>query len=69
MDTNAYLGVVGNKLVGTRPLIGSLDNYNRLCLEQLRELWSRYGNLAEVRNGISPHFIPRHPPPPLVPDI
>lgn len=26
MDTNAYLGVVGNKLVGTKPLIGKFAN-------------------------------------------
>jgi alpha-L-fucosidase len=48
MDTNAYLGVVGNKLVGTKPLIGTLEVYNKLCLAQLQELWSRYGDLAEV---------------------
>lgn len=48
MDTNAYLGVVGNRLVGTKPLIGTLDAYNRLCLAQLQELWSNYGDLAEV---------------------
>jgi alpha-L-fucosidase len=48
MDTNAYLGVVNNKLVGKRPLIGTLDAYNKLCLEQLHELWAQYGTLAEV---------------------
>ena len=48
MDTNAYLGVVGNQLVGTQPLIGTLDAYNKLCLAQLQELWSNYGDLAEV---------------------
>jgi hypothetical protein len=48
MDTNAYLGVVNNALVGAKPLIGTIDAYNALCLAQLRELWSRYGDLGEV---------------------
>lgn len=50
MGSNAFLGVINNRLTNNPHVQHkvSLDEYNAVCLNQLTELWSGFGPLAEV---------------------